>query len=334
VVALIALLALTAATISACKIGASRASNLPPYQEGRMNPVKPAPVVGAEVPNTEPAGELAFLGPVRRVEANGITVGYRQLGSGPPVILVVGQGSTMAMWGTELPRRLAAHHQVTMYDLRGVGYSTDPGAAPLSIGLMADDLAGLIDTLGIERPTVVGWSTGGEIALSLATRHPGKAGALLVSGATAGGPPAVQADGAADAAYRSGDLNQILDLSFTASGGTARSTYVAQVAEVANAVPDNGAALFPDEEVDTRQDLAEQAFAADTSVYNALSAIDVPTVVTNGAQDRLVPAANAELIARRIPGARLAIYGDAAHVMWFQAMDRFVGDIEQLTLAA
>jgi pimeloyl-ACP methyl ester carboxylesterase len=334
VVALVALLTLTAATISACKIGASRASNLSPYQEGRMDPVKPAPVVGAEVPNTQPAGDLAFLGPVRRVEANGITVGYRQIGSGPPVVLVVGQGSTMAMWGTDLPRRLATHHQVTMYDLRGVGYSTDSATTPLTIGLMADDLAALIDTLGVDRPTVVGWSTGGEIALALATRHPDKAGALVLSGATPGGPPAVQADGAAEAAYRSGDLNQLLDLSFTPSGAVARNTYVAQVAEVANAVPDNGAALFPDEDVDRRQDLAEQAFAADASVYEALSHIDVPTLVTNGVQDRLVPAANAELIAHRIPGARLSIYGDAAHVMWFQAMDRFVGDIEQLTLAA
>jgi len=69
-------------------------------------------------------------------------------------------------------------------------------------------------------------------------------------------------------------------------------------------------------------------------VYEALSAIDVPTVVTNGAQDRLVPAANAEVIARRIPRARLNIYGDAAHVMWFQDLDRFVGDVEQTTRAA
>jgi len=123
-----------------------------------MSPVKPAPapVVGAEVPGTHPAGDLAFLGPVRQVEANGITVGYRQIGSGPPVVLVVGEGSTMAMWGTDLPRRLAAQHQVTMYDLRGVGYTTDPATAPLTIGLMADDLAALIDTPAIEQPTVVG----------------------------------------------------------------------------------------------------------------------------------------------------------------------------------
>lgn len=296
-------------------------------------PTLPAPVVGAEVPDTWPAGELGFFGPVRQVQANGITVGYRQIGSGPPVVLVVGQGSTMAMWGTDLPRRLAARHQVTMYDLRGVGYTSDPATAPLTIGLMAEDLAALIDTLGLDHPTVVGWSTGGEIALTLATNHPGKAGALVLSGATPGGPPSVQPDSAADAAFRSGDLNQLLDLSFTAAGAARRDAYVQQVAEVANATPGD-TDLFPSDEVDRRQDEAEARFAADPSVYDALGRIDVPTLVTNGAQDRLVPLANAELIAKKVPHAQLHVYRDSAHVMWFQDLDRFVGDIEQTTRAA
>jgi pimeloyl-ACP methyl ester carboxylesterase len=327
-------LTLIAATASGCEIKTSSASNLPPTQENRMKSVQPVPVVGREVAGTRPTGDLAFLGPVRQVQANGITIGYRQFGSGPPVVLVVGQASTMAMWGTDLPRRLAAGHQVTMYDLRGVGTSTDPATAPLTIGLMADDLAALIDTLGIAQPTVVGWSTGGEIALTLATNHPGKTRALVLSGATPGGPPTVQPDRLADAAYRSGDLNQLLDLSFTPSGVTRRNAYVQQVLDMVNTDPGDTDTLgFPDE-VDRRQENAEQAFAADPSVYESLHRIEVPTVVTNGAQDRLVPARNAELIAGRIPNSRLHIYGDAAHVMWFQDLDRFIGDIEQTTRAA
>jgi pimeloyl-ACP methyl ester carboxylesterase len=289
--------------------------------------VAPGPVVGTEVAGTAPAGELAFLGPVRQVQAGAVTVGYRQFGSGPPVVLVVGQGSTMAMWGTELPRRLAATHQVTMYDLRGVGYSTDPATSPLTIGQMGDDLAAFIDTLALDRPTVVGWSTGGEIALSLATSHPGKTGALVLAGATAGGPPAVQPDQAADAAFRSGDLNLMLDLSFTASGGERRGAYVQQVLDAASTCPGDDA-LFPSDEVDQRQNEAEVAFANDPTVFEALGRLDVPTVVTNGADDRLVPVANAELIAKRIPNAQLHVYRDSAHVNWFQHIDRFVGDIE------
>lgn len=322
---------LVAATGTACSINAG-ATNLPPAQDNRTNAARPVPVVGDEVPGTQPSGDLAFLGPVRQVQANGITIGYRQIGSGPPVVLVIGQGSTMAMWGTELPRRLAAHHQVTTYDLRGVGYSTDPATAPLTIGQMADDLAALIDALGIMRPTVVGWSTGGEIALAFATSHRGQAGALVLSGATPGGPPSVQPDAATDAAFRSGDLNQLLDLSFTPSGTAQRNAYVQQVLDVVK-VSASDTLVFP-ESVDRRQDDAERAFAADPSVFAALERIDVPTLVTNGGQDRLVPAANAELIARRIPDARLDIYSDSAHIMWFQNLDRFVSDIEQTTRTA
>src|SRR6185503_3675594 len=115
-VTLVALLALVAATAAARSVDTSSASLLPttaPTQDDRMTPIpiEPAPVVGTEVPGSEPGGDLAFLGAVRQVQANGITIGYRQIGSGPPVVLVVGQGCTMAMWGTDLPRRLAAHHQ-------------------------------------------------------------------------------------------------------------------------------------------------------------------------------------------------------------------------------
>jgi pimeloyl-ACP methyl ester carboxylesterase len=323
---------LIAATSGVRSIGTSNASSRLPTQDIRMNKIQTAPVVGDVVPGTVPGGELAFLGAVRQVQANGVTIGYRQIGSGPPVVLVVGQGCTTAMWGTDLPRRLAAHHQVTMYDLRGVGYSSDPATGPLSIGQMADDLAGLIDTLAIPQPTVVGWSTGGEIALALATRHPGKAGALVLSGATPGGPPSVQPDGGTDAAFRSGDLNQILDLSFTASGSARRNAYVEQVLD-ASTVGTPDTLEFP-EAVDRRQNDAEEAFAADRSVYDALGHIDVPTLVTNGAQDRLVPPANAEIIAKRIPNAQLHIYRDTAHVMWFQDLDRFVGDVDEASRAA
>jgi pimeloyl-ACP methyl ester carboxylesterase len=319
-----------ALTTTSCSIQTSSASNTadvrPNAAQAERAPAR-APAASREVAGTSPGGELAFLGPVRQVDAGGITVGYRQFGSGPPVVLVVGQGSTMAMWGTELPRRLALHHQVTMYDLRGVGLTTDPATQPLTIGQMGDDLAAFIDALGLRRPTVVGWSTGGEIALSLATSHPGTAGALVLSGATAGGPPAVQPDQVTDAAYRSGDLNQLLDLSFTASGTERRSAYVQQVLEAADTCPGEDT-LFPSDEVDQRQNEAEAAFAADTRVYEALSRLDVPTVVTNGEADRLVPVANAELIARRIPNAQLRVYRDSAHVNWFQHIDRFVSDIE------
>jgi pimeloyl-ACP methyl ester carboxylesterase len=320
-------LSLFATASGGCAIDTSNIGNSFAISEVPTDVARPTPVVGDEVPGTEPEGDLAFLGPIRQVRTGDITIGYRQFGSGPPVVLVLGMGSTMAMWGSDLPRRLAANYQVTMYDLRGVGYSSDPATAPLTIRQMADDLAALLRLLAIERPTVVGWSSGGEIALALATSHPGLAGALVISGATPGGPRAVQPDEAADAAYRSGDLDKLLDLSFTPSGRERRETYVQQVLEIVKSSPDD-MPLLP-ESVEQRQQDAEDRFATDPSVYEALGAVDVPTLVTNGDRDRLVPTRNAELIVERVPRSVLRIYNDSAHLSWFQDLDRFVSDIEQ-----
>jgi pimeloyl-ACP methyl ester carboxylesterase len=281
--------------------------------------------IGKQVPGTRPAGTAAFLGPVRRVRAGGISIGYRQFGSGPPLLLIAGESSSMVEWGPFLPRRLSKHFRVTMFDNRGVGYSSDQPARPLTIELMADDSAHLLGALGIRRTIVVGWSTGGEIALTLAVRHPDKLSALVTSGGTAGGPTTVQPSAKTERAFRSSGLSAaggLLDSLFPASARAAAVAYAA------------GLLTIPPEkisrQISKRQAQAEIRFARTNATYNALPRIEVPTLVTNGALDGLVPPTNARLIARRIPRSRLVIFADAAHMMMFQDMDRFVGLVEKL----
>jgi len=284
--------------------------------------------IGKLVPGTRPAGTAAFLGPVRQVRAGGITIGYRQFGSGPPLLLIAGESSSMVEWGPFLPRRLSRRFRVTMFDNRGVGYSSDQPARQLTIELMADDSAHLLDALGIRKALVVGWSTGGEIALTMAVRHPGKVSALVTSGGTAGGPTAVQPSAKTEAAFRSSGLSAaggLLDSLFPASAHGAALAYAA------------GLLAIPPEKVSRqisqRQAQAEIRFARTNATYDGLPRISVPTLVTNGALDGLVPPANARLIARRIPHAQLAIFAGAAHMMMFQDMGRFVGLVEKLAAA-
>jgi len=283
----------------------------------------PTAAIGKLVPGTRPTGTAAFLGPVRQVRAGAITIGYRQFGSGPPLLLVAGQSSSMVEWGPVLPRRLSRHFRVTMFDNRGVGYSSDQPRRPLTIELMADDSARLLDALGIRKATVVGWSTGGEIALSMAVRHPDKVRALVLSGATAGGPTAVQPSAKTEAAFRSHSLSAaagLLNSLFPASARAAALAYAA------------GLLAIPPEKVSRRisrrQEQAEIRFARTNATYSALPRMKVPALVTNGALDQLVPPANARLIAARIPHARLVIFAGAAHMMMFQDLDRFVDLVE------
>lgn len=286
-------------------------------------------VLSAEVPGSTPTGELAFLGPVRTVPVDDLEIGYRQFGSGPPLVMVVGQDSSMSYWGPDLPRRLADHFTVVMFDNRGVGESTrqtDPSAGevhePLTIQRMADDTSGLITALGLDHPALFGWSTGGEIGLVLAVDHPGQLGPLVVSGATAGGPESTPAPPELDALLAStdpADQVKLLDELFTPSGAAARDTYI------------QGLLAMPADEVSSEiqaeQADAEAAFAADPSVADALPGITSRVLVTDGADDRLVPTANATFIADRIPGAQLLLVPDTSHAWIVQQIDRFVATL-------
>jgi pimeloyl-ACP methyl ester carboxylesterase len=289
----------------------------------------PTATIGKLVPGTRPAGTAAFLGPVRRVRAGGITIGYRQFGSGPPLLLIAGEASSMVEWGPFLPRRLSRYFRVTMFDNRGIGYSTDQSARPLTIELMADDSAQLLDALGIRKAVIVGWSTGGEIALTMAVRHPGKLSALVSSGGTAGGPTAVQPSAHTKAAFRSSGLSAASGLLGSLFPAPARAAAVAYVAGLLAIPPEKVS-----RQISRRQAQAEIRFARTTATYDGLPGIRVPTLVTGGALDGLVPPANARLIAARIPHARLVIFAGAAHMMMFQDMDRFVRLVEELAAAA
>ncbi|HEY5154378.1 MAG TPA: alpha/beta hydrolase [Acidimicrobiales bacterium] len=276
-------------------------------------------VTGAEIAGTQAVGDLAFLGPARRLAVNGIDVAYRQFGQGPPLVLIVGQDSTMSYWGPDLLRALAQHDQVTIFDNRGVGLSSDRPDEALTIETMSDDTAALIEALGLDHPEVFGWSTGGEIALALAVRHPGQVGRLAVSGATSGGPDTVPATPELEAALRStdpADEVKLLDALFTPSGAAARQRYI------------DGLLTMPAEtvspEISRRQAEAETAFAATTAVADGLGGVDLPTLVTNGADDHLVPAANARTIAAHVPGSTLVLVADGAHAWMLQYIDRFV----------
>jgi len=289
----------------------------------------PTATIGKLVPDTRPTGVAAFLGPVRRVRAGAITIGYRQFGSGPPLLLIAGQSSSMVEWGPFLPRSLSGHFRVTMFDNRGVGYSTDRPTRPLTIELMADDSARLLGALGIRKAIVVGWSTGGEIALAMAARHPGKVRALVLSGATAGGPTAVQPSAKTEAAFRSHSLTAATGLLGSLFPASARPAMLAYFAGLLTIPPEKVS-----RQISKRQEQAEIRFTRTTATYDKLRRIEVPTLVTNGALDQLVPPANARLIAARIPHARLVIFAGAAHMMMFQDMDRFVRLVEHLAESA
>jgi pimeloyl-ACP methyl ester carboxylesterase len=113
----------------------------------------------------------------RYVEVNGISLWVATHGSGRPLVLLHGGLMSGETFGPVLPA-LAARHQVFTVDLQGHGRTADIDR-PLDLRLMADDVAALIDHLGLDRPDVVGFSLGGGVATMTAVRHPDKVRRLV-----------------------------------------------------------------------------------------------------------------------------------------------------------
>ncbi len=311
-IASLVVLAVSLSTTVACS---GTGSAPPPSATPESSPTPP----GTLVPESTPRGDAAFIGPARRVEVNGIQIGYRQVGTGRPLLLVMGFSGTMSMWQYELIAELVrSGFQVTMFDNRGMGYSTDDLAQPLTVQLMANDTAALVRELGLERPTVVGWSMGGQITLTLAVLHPELAGSIVTSGGDAGSPHYVPPSARVlrILADPSGDVSQLMGLLFPKSQGQATDAFVKSIM------------LFPPEQVAPeaikRQLDAEDAYSTYPGTWDGLPAIGVPTAIQNGALDEVTRPINAQRVAARIPGAERAIFDDASHGSLFQDIPRFV----------
>ncbi|HET6528987.1 MAG TPA: alpha/beta fold hydrolase [Actinoplanes sp.] len=117
----------------------------------------------------------------RYADVNGINLYYETHGSGHPMMLLHGGLGSGEMFGPILPT-LADHHRVILVDLQGHGRTADIDR-PIDVRLMADDIAALIDHLGLQHPDVVGFSLGGGVALQAAIRHPEKVGKVVTASA-------------------------------------------------------------------------------------------------------------------------------------------------------
>ena len=123
-------------------------------------------------------GTTKAKGAGQYADVNGINLYYEVHGAGRPLILLHGGLMSGETFGPVLPL-LAERHQVVVVDLQGHGRTADIDR-PIDTRLMADDIAALIDHLGLDKPDLVGYSLGAGVALHTAARYPEKVRRLVV----------------------------------------------------------------------------------------------------------------------------------------------------------
>ncbi|KAL4547012.1 hypothetical protein Ndes2526B_g07805 [Nannochloris sp. 'desiccata'] len=116
-----------------------------------------------------------------------------------PLLLIHGFGSTQYDWPLEFLESLAETRKVFIFDNPRIGLSNDTSDTPLTINYMANATLGLIEALQLSRPDILGYSMGGDVALSLATQHGDQVGAIIAMAASFGGPDAPQPEGGLEA---------------------------------------------------------------------------------------------------------------------------------------
>ena len=226
--------------------------------------------------------------------------------SAPPVLLIMGLAYPAAMWFRLVPA-LAEHYRVLRIDNRGAGETGDVPGAPYSVETMAGDCLAVLDEAGVDAAHVVGISMGGLMAQELAVTTPERVRSLCLMATHPGMAHAVL------------NPEAIALLS-------ARGEMTPQEAAEAS-IPFNYAPSTPRERIE--EDWAVRfPLACSLAGYTAqvqgtipwtrwddLPSLTVPTLVLHGELDTLVPPANGEKLAERIPGAEHVTVPGANHVL-------------------
>ncbi|MFA4848140.1 MAG: alpha/beta hydrolase [Methanoregula sp.] len=138
----------------------------------------------APVTTTQPHPAVSYNAtPVKYAQVNGVSLGYREFGSGEPLLMVEGFGATIDTWNQTFIGILATKYHVYTYDHRGMGYSSDNNATP-TIPLYAEDAAGLMTALGYDSMHVYGVSMGSTVSQQLVISHPERVRKLVLDSVT------------------------------------------------------------------------------------------------------------------------------------------------------
>lgn len=271
-----------------------------------------------------PSAQVAWRdAPTRTISAGGVDFAYRELGprGGVPVVFLHHLTAVLDDWDPRVIDAIAAHRHVITFDNRGVGASS--GRVPRKVGAMAADAVAFIRALGHEQVDLLGFSLGGGVAQFILVGHPELVRRAVLAGtgpAGAGGlakMPLIAGSAYTKAALTLRDPRHFLFFNRNTVGKRAATEYMARLKE---RTADRDKRISPQAMVAQLRAIV----AAGRQAPHDLGKVTQPVFVANGDNDVMVASSHSEDLAKRIPGAKLAIYPDSGHGGVFQYRDQFV----------
>ena len=262
---------------------------------------------------------------IKKVKVGDISIAYRTIGKGPPLLLIMGYAGAMNTWDTNMTKKLSQNHIVIIFDNRGVG-NTSFGYKNFSIPQFTQDTIGLINALHLNKPDVMGLSMGGFIAQEVALTNPEKINKLVLYATACGGNEGTP-------------LNQNLT-EITQNSKSATEFYngliplifpkewlIQQHTKYVKNITEKG---FPSKM--TMETLQKQYKAISSwyniGVCNQLGKINMPTLIMVGTKDVLEPKVNSLIMSEKIPDSWLIRIPDGGHAVMTQNPDKIVSILQ------
>ncbi|HBG32105.1 alpha/beta fold hydrolase [Candidatus Macondimonas diazotrophica] len=235
---------------------------------------------------------------------------YGESVSAAPLLMIMGLSGVKEDWH-DLPQWLARDRPVAVFDNRGMGDSDVP-EGPYSIEQLADDALSLMDALNWDHAHVMGISMGGMIALALSLAAPERVGRLVLGCTSDCGRlnPAPDREAMSAMMPTAGTsprdaLAKALAINYTPDWIERNPVHFQSLVDRAGQYRRRARGILGQISAISRFDMADQ-----------VRQLTSPSLVIHGDKDRLIPMANGQRLATRLPNARFEMLMDCGHLFW------------------
>jgi len=258
---------------------------------------------------------------LKKINANGIEVAYREFGSGEPLLMITGYSATMDMWSASFLSELSRNYRVIIFDNRGTGYSSYDDRY-FTIPLFAEDSKAFLEALGLKEAHILGWSMGTNIALEMVIKYPESVKSLILYAADCGGKEALMAGP---------EIYEILaDTSGTDQERGMRLLGLLFPEGWFEGHPDVMSYFPVVTETISPEVVAMQYSAMENwnGVHSVLHNVGQPALIITGTEDVLTPPENSIIIAEEIAGSWLIRLNDSGHGVMYQCPEKLASIVK------